>query len=354
MPRAGSSFSIFVHSGSHSQLWLGNSQGGRASPGPLGGHDFPSCLGDRFPGWAGVVSKSWELLSPPSTVAFLPGPSVRNFQAHGPGSPGVEAAEQWVGVSPEELVQSAVSGCVRRCRAFRQPSGWMGSVGAARPRLGPGEELVASSKACGIPSLLLETLWPSILAGPRMTPVSRPGATGPWLLGSLGKKASSPSPSPTPSRGGSWPTSGLGTKCGPCAAWLFSSPSSVSSSEESTSRMASCFCSDSRRSARSCRRVPRAREGDGCSTPLPGSAPFPDSTLLLPTTSRGPTSLGGSSFFSGWGRSRLCLREVASFFSEAASAAASFSADCTLLSRGERGGSALLGRDSCLPRGGDR
>lgn len=34
--------------------------------------------------------------------------------------------------------------------------------------------------------------------------------------------------------------------------WLSSEPSSVSSSEESTSWMASCFCRDSRRSARSC------------------------------------------------------------------------------------------------------
>ena len=98
-----------------------------------------------------------------------------------------------------------------------------------------------------------------------------------------------------------------------------------------------------------------AREGAACNTPFPGSAPFPDSTLLGPTTSRGLTSLGGNSFFSsGWGRSRLCFREVASFFSEAASAAASFSADCTLLSSGERGGSALLGRESCRPRGGDK
>lgn len=186
-----------------------------------------------------------------------------------------------------------------------------------------------------------------------MIPVNGPETTGPWLLGSLGKKASSFSSSPL--RSGSWPTSGLGTKLGSCTPWLFSGPSSASSSEESTSRMASCFCSDSRRSARSCRRVPRAHEVAGCSTPFPGRAPFPDSTLLVPTTSRGLTSLGGSSFFSsGWGRSRLCFREVASFFSEAASAAASFSADCTLLSSGERGGSILLGRESCLPRGGDK
>lgn len=35
------------------------------------------------------------------------------------------------------------------------------------------------------------------------------------------------------------------------------------------------------------------------------------------------------------------------------SEAASFSADCTLLSSGDRGGSALLGRDICLARGGE-
>lgn len=283
-----------------------------------------------------MASKLWELTSPPSTVAFLledaaSGPSLRNFQDHGPGSPEVEeAVGQLVGMSPEELGQSAISAWVWRSWAFPQPSGGMGPVGPAGDT-----ELAASSKTCGIPSLLWGTPEPSI-------------------LGSLGKKSSS-SPSPAPLRGGSWPTSGLCTKLGSCTPWLFSGPSSVSSSEESTSRMASCFCSDSRRSARSCRRVPRAREGVDCSTPFPGTVPFPDSTLLVPTTSRGLTSLGGSSFFSsGWGRSRLCFREVASFFSEAASAAASFSADCTLLSSGERGGSALLGRESCLPRGGDR
>lgn len=259
-----------------------------------------------------------------------------------------------MGLSPEGLGQSAVSAWVWRCWAFRLPSGGMGSVGPALLRLEAGDkELAASSKTYGMPSLLLGTPGPAILGGSSVIPVSRPGTTGPWLLGSLGKKASSSSPSPL--RGASWPTSGLGTTLGSCTPWLLSGPSSVSSSEESTSRMASCFCSDSRRSARSCRRVPRAREGAGCSTPFPGSVPFPDSTLLVPTTSRGLTSLGGSSFFSsGWDRSRLCFREVASFFSEAASAAASFSADCTLLSSGERGGSTLLGRESCLPRGGDK
>lgn len=363
MPRAGSSFSLCVHSGSHSQLWWGNSQGGWTSPGAPGGHDFPTCLGDRFSGWAGVmVSKSGELAIPPSIVAFLlgdalSGPSTRNFQDHGPDSPEVEeAAERLVGRSPEELGQSAVSAWVRKCWAFQQPSGRMGSVGPALPRLGAAdEELAASSKACGIPSFLWGILGPSILGGFSVTSVNRPGTTGFCLLGSLDKKASSSSPSPAPVRGGTRLTSGVGAKVGSCTPWLFSGPSSASSSEESTSRMASCFCSDSRRSARSCRRVPRAHEGEGCSTPFPGSAPFPDSTLLVPTTSRGLTSLGGSSFFSsGWGRSRLCFREVESFFSEAASAAASFSADCTLFSSGERGGSALLGRESCLPRGGDK
>lgn len=67
--------------------------------------------------------------------------------------------------------------------------------------------------------------------------------------------------------------------------------------------------------------------------------------------------------------SRLCLRlptaaPTVSFFSAAATMAeeadgelvreaASFSADCTLLRSGERGGSALLGLDICLTRGGE-
>lgn len=67
--------------------------------------------------------------------------------------------------------------------------------------------------------------------------------------------------------------------------------------------------------------------------------------------------------------SRLCFRfptaaPTASFFSPAAAApegddvelereAASFSADCTLLRSGDRGGSALLGLDICLTRGGE-
>lgn len=67
--------------------------------------------------------------------------------------------------------------------------------------------------------------------------------------------------------------------------------------------------------------------------------------------------------------SRLCLRlptdaPTASFFSPTAATPAgdegelereeaSFSADCTLLRSGERGGSALLGRDICLTRGGE-
>lgn len=307
-----------------------------------------------------MVSTSWELAIPPPTVAFLLGDalsgfSIKDFQDHGPGSPVVEeAAGRLVGRSPEELGQSAVSAWVWKCWAFQQPSGGVGSAGPASPSPEAADEhLAASSEACGAPSLLWGTLGTSIPGGFRVTSVNRPGTIGPWLLGSLAKKASSSSPAPL--RGGTWPAAGAGAKLSSCAPWLFSGPSSASSSEESTSRMASCFCSDSRRSARSCRRVPRAHDGEGCSTPFPGSGPFPDSTLLVPTASRGPTSLGGSSFFSsGWGRSRLCFREVASFFSEAASAAASFSADCTLLSSGERGGSALLGRESCLPRGGDK
>lgn len=214
--------------------------------------------------------------------------------------------------------------------------------------------MVASSKACGFSRLLWEMPGDSILGKPRMVPVNRPGRTGPWFLRSLGKKVSSP-PFPAPLEGRFWPTSGWDASRGSCAPRLLSGSSSVSSSEESTSRIASCFCSDSRRSARSCRSVPRALEGAGCSTPFPPCGPFPDSPPLVPITSIGLASLGGSSFFSSqWGRSRLCLREGANFLSEAASAAASFSADCTLLSSGERGGSALLGRDSCLPSGGDK
>ena len=89
MPRAGSSFSVCAHSGSHSLLWRGSSQDWWASPGALGGRDFPSRLGDKFSGGAGVVaSKSWELTSLPAIVAFLledalSEPLMRNFQDHG-------------------------------------------------------------------------------------------------------------------------------------------------------------------------------------------------------------------------------------------------------------------------------
>lgn len=236
------------------------------------------------------------------------------------------------------------------CRASQQPSEGVGLVGPDLLRLGACKELVASSKACGLQSFLWESPGTSILF-----PVNRPESTGPRFFRSLCKKVSSSLPSPEPLGSRFWLASGWGDNLGSCVAWLFSGSSSVSSSEESTSRIASCFCNDSRRSARSCRRVPRAREGAGCSTPFPGSGPFPESTLLVPTTSRGLASLGVSSFFSSpWGRSRLCFREGANFFSAAASAAASFSADCTLLSSGERGGSALLGRESCLPSGGDK
>lgn len=67
--------------------------------------------------------------------------------------------------------------------------------------------------------------------------------------------------------------------------------------------------------------------------------------------------------------SRLCLRlptaaPTAILFSPAAATPegdegefdreeASFSADCTLLRSGDRGGSALLGLEICLTRGGD-
>lgn len=307
-----------------------------------------------------MASKSWELVGSPVLVIFLfrnalSGPSIRNFQDHVPGVPEVEVAEHLVGVSSEDLGQSAASAYVWRCGAFQQPSEGLGLVGPHLFRLGASKELVASSKACGLQSLLWKSPGTSIRGEPSMSPVNSPERTGAWFFRSLCKRASSSLSSPEPLGGRFLPASGWGTSLGSCVAWPFSGSSSVSSSEESTSLIASYFCSDSRRSARSCRRVPRAREGAGCSTPFPGSGPFPESTLLVPTTSRGLASLGGSSFFSSpWGRSRLCLREGANFFSEAASAAASFSADCTLLSSGERGGSALLGRESCLPSGGDK
>lgn len=360
MLRDGSSFSICSHSDSHGQFWLGTSRSGWVSPGTLGG--CGSSSGDRlFRRFGTVVFVSWELAGSPFLVMFLfvdalSGPSIRNFQDHVPGFPEVEvAAEQPVGASSEKLGQSAVSACVWRCWAFQQPSEGVGLVGPDLLRLGTCKGLVASSKACGLLSFLWESPGTSTRGEPSMTPVTRPESTGPCFFRSLCKKVSSSVPSPEPLGSRFWLASGWGDNLGSCVAWLFPGSSSASSSEESTSRIASCFCSDSRRSARSCRRVPRAREGAGCSTPFPGSGPFPDSILLVPTTSRGLASLGVSSFFSSpWGRSRLCLREGANFFSAAASAAASFSADCTLLSRGERGGSALLGRESCLPNGGDK
>lgn len=57
--------------------------------------------------------------------------------------------------------------------------------------------------------------------------------------------------------------------------------------------------------------------------------------------------------------SRLCLRlptaapTPAGDEGELEREVASFSADCTLLRSGERGGSALLGLDICLTRGGE-
>lgn len=55
-----------------------------------------------------MVSKSWELAGSPVLVIFLfgdalSGPSIRNFQDHGPGFPEVEVAEQLVEASSEEL-----------------------------------------------------------------------------------------------------------------------------------------------------------------------------------------------------------------------------------------------------------
>lgn len=149
-----------------------------------------------------MVSKPWELTSPPSIVAFLledapSGSSRRRFQDHGPGSPEVEeAVGQLVGMRPEELGQSAASAWVWRGWAFQQPSEGMGSVGPALHRLEAGDkELAVPSKTRGIPSLRWGMPGPSILGGSSVIPVNRLGTTGPWLLG---KKVSSSSPSPAP------------------------------------------------------------------------------------------------------------------------------------------------------------
>lgn len=64
--------------------------------------------------------------------------------------------------------------------------------------------------------------------------------------------------------------------------WLSSEPSSVSSSDESTSWMASCFCSDSLRSALSCRMA----ESLSFSLIFPGARPSePDAALRVPSPS---------------------------------------------------------------------
>lgn len=151
------------------------------------------------------------------------------------------------------------------CRASQQPSEWMGLVGPDLLRLGACKELVASSKACGLQSFLWESPGTSILF-----PVNRLESTGPRFFRSLCKKVSSSLPSPEPLGSRFWLASGWGDNLGSWVAWLFSGSSSVSSSEESTSRIASCFCSDSLRSAQSCRRVPRARERSRLKWPFPG------------------------------------------------------------------------------------
>lgn len=184
--------------------------------------------------------------------------------------------------------------------------------------------------------------------------------------------------------------------------WLSSEPSSVSSSDESTSWMASCFCRDSLRSALSCLMAdslsfsllfPADRPSEPDTTP---SVPSPscrpnfldeeECLCRLPFSTPRPAEDSRPSLDDSWRlcklgslcrisflnseceMSRLCLRlptaaPTASFFSAAAAMpedegelvreAASFSADCTLLRSGERGGSALLGLDICLTRGGE-
>lgn len=176
--------------------------------------------------------------------------------------------------------------------------------------------------------------------------------------------------------------------------WLSSEPSSVSSSEESTSWMASCFCRDSLRSARSCRiadslsfslllpgaspKDPVAESGPSCRPSLRAKGfcrvPFSAGDTLPPRR----VSLGHScklcKLGSRWSMSflnsvceisRLCLRlaPTGSFLSAAdegegdeeedESEAASFSADCTRFRRGERGGSALFGRAIWRTSGGE-
>lgn len=55
---------------------------------------------------------------------------------------------------------------------------------------------------------------------------------------------------------------------------------------------------------------------------------------------------------SEWEMSKLCLREEGSFFSEDREEV-NFSADWTLFSRGDLGGSALLGLEICRTKGGE-
>lgn len=69
--------------------------------------------------------------------------------------------------------------------------------------------------------------------------------------------------------------------------WLSSEPSSVSSSEESTSWMASCFCRDSRRSARSW----RIADSLSFSLDFPGPRPRDPDTARPPSPSWRPSFL---------------------------------------------------------------
>ncbi|KAI9523944.1 hypothetical protein NQZ68_022577, partial [Dissostichus eleginoides] len=135
--------------------------------------------------------------------------------------------------------------------------------------------------------------------------------------------------------------------------WLSSEPSSVSSSEESTSWMASCFCSDSLLSALSCRMA----DSLSFSLLFPGARPSePDTELRELSPSWRPNFLDEEECFCRLPFSTPHAPPAVTpegDEGELARDEASFSADCTLLRSGERGGSALLGLDICLTRGGE-
>lgn len=185
-----------------------------------------------------------------------------------------------------------------------------------------------------------------------------------------------------------------GTKVVLRPSWLSSEPSSVSSSEESTSWMASCFCRDSLRSARSWRiadslsfslllpgtspKDPEAESGPSCRPSFRAKGfcrvPFSAGDTLPPRRVSLAHSCRLCKLGSRWSISflksvceisRLCLRPAptGSFLSAAEegegddeedeSEVASFSADCTRFRRGERGGSALFGRAIWRTSGGE-